>query len=912
MSEKFYWKKQRLAHRDKLLESIGRTVFNRDELPQSFGHLPRVFRLKEQLLDQLRDRKGRLRDVRNEAISQLEKLEQEAAVIEQEFEEKLLPFKQKRDRDMLRFQHAEDLAAQKEPRAGQNPEKAMEDLSCKVNALELRIQAGEKHRREKIEEIEKQARPLRERIARQNQMFSKALNEEEHLKMERLGQLIDLGYHYYSKRQEPETFESQYQALDKLIEELADYRTGKSLKEEAPEEEVRENFFWKGLLVAIAIAAVISLLFRTQYREGQMNFATVAAKFLPSDSDDRLYMDLNQVGLESWYDDMPALVSLPGGSFFSGMARKDILGFIISKEALGDNPVRFCGVKLRQSPARAAYRLGQLGWKRQANKSGFQVLTKGDLMWVLLSDREFMLIPRNALDQLESLSKENDNSIFRLEKRITAFEAHQTLLQDLNRLELTLNGEDYQLDLQAEQALPDALLRKKWLEAKLEQNPPGPQIHISFNEDGLRIAGTYDPDQMPFHKDGLKAFVIEQLNPVLQSRPVAKQPNTRQSITMPAPAAVMDLPHLTTHATQGVMLLQHREEGVVPIHQVALGKALTDICFLDETKTALVVDAGNMCIHQLKLVQGQLKLGDTIQLNAKAMNGVFSTGTMPFIPSKIFAAPNEDFALVLEGEGGHRGRRRLLLLDLKSFSPVALEELPFSVKRPLAAAWGPNGHDVFVGTEVFPRVKGGATRVLGYHREGYILALSNVIRANPNEGRGGVFDLLYRSAQSDMFLRHGPSQTLIRYAFSEGAWQMDERVVLEQEPKIPTEGQAMPGNSMEPSRNFLGALLLDRRSQIPAGDSYKLFAVDLDPLQFRVVHTLPLAGKPYSLMRIPLHDRYVVTLPGENGIETVDFIPETGELQEVGEAKLEAFSPHAIASDAFGEFLLVTGFLKDR
>jgi len=899
LSEQFYRKKQLLKLRDQLLEDIGRAVYKSGSLPEAFKDLPKAIRMKDKFLDHVRDRKKVLRHARTDVMLALEGLDRESGKLESEIDEKLSPFFKERDQLYLRLDHAKDRFGSS-GRRNQNYAQEIEDLSCRIGALDLRIEAGEKHRRTMATDIENRARPLRERLKKLNQNLGQALREEEQLKSHLHKRLRDLGFHYLDTNREPEKFAPNYEELSRVISELADYR--KSVPNRIPERVTRrEGAFWKWMLLAFGLALMVMILFRTQYQQGEISFGDAAANFLQRNDDYRFFVDLNRPGLQSWRAAVPELESLPGGTVFSGIARQDILAFVEVREQFGEGEFALCGIKLRKTPARFAYRLAQQGWRREATKLGYEALGRGNLIWLVLTDREFLLLPRAALASFNVRPESADGPIFRIEKKITPFEKHLTLLQGFDLMMLEVDRSKYRLTLSATQSLHDVAMRRDWLKNQVKKGVT--ESDIAILEDSLVMKGTYDPLEKPFVKDELKAFVENKITGYLGQPKVGNAPAGRPA---EVEASFTELASFLQPQRQGIAVYRHDQGSLDLTQTLPLGLSLSDLVWLNNSNAVLAVDMGSRSLFKLRLSQSRLQVESQLWLNSPEVTALLGERRPPFVPGRLFKTPDEDVGVLLEGILPKDRRPRMLLLDLRTLHPVAVEDLPSHVKRPLVAQWDESGHDLYIGVEPYSRSRVGVTRVLGFRREGHVLALSRVIRSKPDPVNGGVVGLLNRNMTQDLILHQMPGQLVTRYQFERGMWVEQETIELEPEPGHFDEHE-LKGPSMVMSRTGNWALVLSGNTVEGDAAQQGIHLLDLTTSPLSSVMKLPLDGAPSSILRMPLSDRYWVCMPNEKVLAPVVLKDRQLAVETDKVLNMQTLHPTIMVSDQWGEFLLVAG-----
>ena len=902
MTEQFYRKKKLLKLRDQLLEDIGREVYRSGELPPEFEDLPKAIELKDKFLDHVRDRKTVLREARQKVMLALEALDREGGQLESELDEKLNPFFKSRNELLLRLDYAKD-RVDSGGRRQQKYEKEIEDLTCRIEALDLRIKAGEKHRKTVSGDIEGRARPLRERLKKLNLNLGQALREEEQLKMQLHRRLRDLGIYYLEGELESEKFGKNYEELHRVIAELADYR--KKVPNQISERVAkREGSFWKWMMLAFSAAFLVMVLFRTQYQQGEISFGDAAANFLQNPGDYRFFVDLNRPGLQSWRTAVPPLETLPGGSVFSGIARQDILAYVEVREQFGEGALALCGIKLRKTPARFAYRLVQQGWRREATKLGYEALGQGDLVWLVLTDREFLLLPKEALASFNIRPEETTGDIFRIEKKIVPFQNHLTLLQGLDQMVLEVDRNKYRMALYATQPLHDVDMRRQWLKNQVKKGVT--ESDIAFLEDSLVLKGAYDPLKEPFVKDELKAFVEHKISQYLGQAKIADGPAGRPSEVA---ASFTELAAFLQPQRQGIAVYRHDQGNLDLTQTLPLGLTITDMVWLNKSNAVLAVDSGSRSLFKLELFQGRLQVASQLWFGSPEAMSILGDRRPPFVPGHIYKTDQEDVAVLLEGTVPSDRRPRLVLLDLRTLQPVAVEEMPSHVKLPLVADWDETGHDLHVGVEANPRGRIGMTRVLGFRREGHVLALSRVIRAKPDAQNNSVsvVGLLSRNLNQDLLLHQVPGQLLTRYSFESGMWTEQEAIRLEQESVGTPPPSQHKGPSMVISRTGNWALVLAGSVSQGSANPPAMHLVDLTTSPLSSVMKVPLEGEPSSILRMPLSDRYWVCLPDKK-ILAPFVLKDRQVVLEAGKVlTMQTLHPTIMVADQWGEFLLVAG-----
>lgn len=905
VSEQFYFKKKLLAQRDKYLEDIGRAVFQSEHLPEKFADLPREFLLKDTLREQLLGRKSVLRDARHEVMHELEKLEGQTRAIDANSLEKVGPARQERDRLKLRLDFAKD-QSRKVVRGQQDLVKQIEELSCRIHALDMRIRAGNQHYQDQVEEVESRVRPLRERLGRLDQNIRQTQMEEEQLQSQVHLRFRELGYSYYENRKDPVKFEATYLKLDRLIDDLADHRKT-AIELEVPETPKQESNYWKWMLAALMMGILVMVLFRTQYQRSHIDLGQVAHRMSISDDDYRFYADLTQAGMESWYGEIPELTSLPGGSIFSGMTHQDLLAFTVSRAEFGEGKLRFCGLKLRKTPARFTYRLVQQGWQRQATKLGYEALRKDGYVWIILTDREYMLVDEADLPLLEIYPEKPDSFVLRLEQELTPFDKYLALLQGLDRLELTLEQKRFALVLKPSEPLADLELRRLWLSSLQQQAGANQTTVMAFTEKGLEFSGPYDPLKAPVQRGKLKPFIYQQLS-WIENDPSALANGGEKAELNPSKKnqgfSFFDLASNLQLRRQGILVFRQGEPEFEQAQSMLFGLDLVDLVALPTKDEFLAVDAGTRSVLKLGFQKNLLQITSQFWFGEEEVSASLGSNFDDFIPGKLFVSPQSDFGILLEGKMPAHGRPRIVLMDLINLKPVAVEELSTS-RMPSVAAWSDEGHSLFVGT-MGQTGRAGFSRVYGYRREGHVLALSRIIRVEGKGGRAHVGGLLVPSNGQDLFVHNLPPREIVRYQLNANAWQPTETVQLS-EPRSGEAPVGVLGATITKSRNGQYALVMESASNPGKDKDNSVFLIDLVSPQASASQRLELPGKPLSLWRMPLSDNFWISLPEEGLLFSLRIDTATEKLVAENLLKIKSMKPKYLTSSKWGDYLLVAG-----
>lgn len=904
MSEQFYWKKQLLVQRDQLLENIGRSVFKANQLPPNFADLPKAFHLNDTLLEQIYERKKTLREARTLVMNDLDVLDQESAAIEAELDEKVGPFAHDLDKLKLNLAYAED-RQHKGMRLPADHATQIEDLSCKIQALELRVNAGSKHYRDKLEEVEHRAKPLRTRLQRLNRNIEKTFREEQQLEYQVQRRFRELGYSFFENRRDPATFEETYLQLDQLITQLADYRHPPAQAEEKHTPK-QESPFWKWVLAAFLLGFLVMVLFRTQYQRSHVDFGQVAKNFHPQEDDYRFFVDLTRQGLGSWHQEIPNLESLPGGSVFRGIGSQDVLSFLISKQQFGQGELRFCGLQLRKTPARFGYRLVQQGWRRYATELGYEALSKGSLVWLILTHREYLLLEKDHLEQLQIFLDNPESLAFLLEQKLPPFERYQNLLQGLDHLQLSLKQNHFTLSLEPSERIGDADLRRQWLAQFTSQLTQPLPVDMTFSQRGLVFEGVFDPQASPFQQGNMQAFIYQQLDGLLAAQP--KKPKNKPNEVVNA-QAVEASPN--DAVVQGLKVYRPTSNGLNPISSMMVGGDVSDLISLPKRDQVLVLDAVSRKLMLLNLKQGTLGSQQITDLDSAPMNRVLGQDLGGFTPGKLFPTPDEDFAIMLEGRLPKNGRARMILFDLNTLEPVAAEEMPDSNRLPSSATWSSDGHDLFVGianhVESPDRIQ-----VLGFRREGHVLALSRIIRSEAETTRTFIGGLAMPDHTPDLFFHDLMNQTVMRYKFRVDSSLRTETVKLTDvlTTKSAKSAQALRvAQTMVLSRNGNHAVVVEGRRIRDNQQEFGVYLVDLIAPQASATSRISLPARPAALSRMPLSNTFWTTLPQTGQLVEIRLLPQKQTLAQQRAVSTPGLAPTLITSDKWGQYLVVGGIV---
>lgn len=904
---RFYKKKQLLAQRDKLLEEIGQTLFERKELPAEFQSLAQEFHNMDILLGQLRDRYRSLREDRDRVHLDYSELLNEQARIEDELSRELKPHRRDFDEISLKLQYQKDEIRRGSKRSRKQGE--LERLEHRLKEINDHIKEIEEERKEVQEDLRNKIEPLAARLKKWNVGIRKIQEEEEHLSSNRKSRLRDLGYCHYTGKPDDPNFAAKYGRLDLLRMELAD--TTKSIKHiepEMPKKQERGNWGWLFLFSLVAIWT--GYRYRTQFSQEDVPLLDIASAFLSEEPQYRLFANMTRVNNARLKVEIPDLEMLPGGMVFKGISAADINAILVARQGAARERLQFFGMKLRRAPTRFSLRLRQRGWTHLPSNLKWRALTDGQWVWLILNDHAYFLLRREALAGFEALTIPNPPEIL-FKDKIEAFGNNRPLLQGLNLLELTLDEKRFQIEIRSLEPLPDWDDRVALLEA-LTQDRPANQIQFQLQNGKLLLAGpreSFTPTNI--QNQTLREFVMREIGLLVKrnSLPIVgrRRPSATEMI-----AGKMAIP-LPANPRQRLMMYEHQRGALRLVDDLSIGIDLCGMAFQRDDESLLVADQAGHALYKLRIVDSRL-VTERYRLfagAAKVPGDDLYREDRAFSPAFISVAPGEPFAVVLEREPASPGSPKLLLLRTSTLEVVGEKELPRGADFASGAAWDAAGQTLFVGCSSKEERLDNAPGVVIYHRNGHQLLFTHYIDlpVSPS-GRLEISGLAVESVRRELYFLRFPGAAFTRYTLERFPAGEIGTIYLRDshQPRGLTTNET-PFSALALNRTNTFALVALASGLETTGRSL-LHLVDLSGTKSTLIDTLDIEMVPSAMLRIPLSDRFWVAGKRARGIAQVKIGDNLLSLED--RFYFDDFEPAYLACDPWGRYLFIAGKNRDQ
>lgn len=906
---RFYKKKRMLARRDDLLEEIGEVVYESGDLPPRFADLHREFRGLDALLRQLWDRKLALQRDFDRLEEDYSIQQKELAKLESAHLKEIKPHRKARDELALKRRHHKDRMV-RAPRPRQKP--VLEDLERRYRNLEQTVDMLEKDHRRKIAAFQAELEPLEQRREKLNRGIRNVEEERIRLKTSRQRRLRDLGHYYFEKRIDEANFGVKYGQLKILKLELAHSRQEHVHEDFSPVRKPKENQ-WKWVWLVILAAVLTGYLFRTEFREEEVNLEALAMPFL-SDHDWRIFINLAEVDRLAVSPYLPNLQALPGGTAFRDFTTEDIVSLATS----GRQPQTptFLGVSLRRQPSRFANRLRELGWQHRRIPGEWLALSKDDWVWVMLNPRQYVLVHQREVPKLQ-----HDNVSVAADDLLLAgtwppFNSNKPVLAGADRFELRLKGVSATLAVSFSKEPVDWGLRKQLLRARRGRD--GLPFKIQVADKALVIQCPRDAFTPPtYNADDLQDLVESFMRQYLREGrlPIAadNQPDNTEIPTAANQMALKDTQAETSGAWPSFepfaedrssnyridAYLQDVEQ-IRRISSANFGEDITGMAFLGQYRSLLVADGGAGTLAMMPFRRQRLQGAHTVDLSGSERG--LGVEQSRFQPSFLSVDPKQRFA-VLAGNTSHAERPLLVLVDLASMRVVWREELPRTVFGIRSAVWSPDGERLYLGCAAKGRRNQTALALLDYQHANGILQLTSLVDLPvANMENQVVADIGLNQKTGHLYLWRVPQRQFVRIPID--AMGAGEYPTFEPLNHLIDDGMVVNSGRMVMTRHrdqlLLSLNVVDQSTQDRA-----LFAL-LDVNQaFQPMNTLSLAVSPEALYRVPLSNRYWATLSGKPHLVRLRIHNQAVQL-DLSPADLTVH-PQWVAMDPFGDFLFLAG-----
>ncbi len=898
---KFFRKKQLLAQRDDLLEEIGQAIFQSGRLPEQFQLLRQEFHSKDILLDQLRDRYRALKEERDRAQLDDTEMLAQLAKLDTAFERRLRAPRRDYREISLKLEHKKD--KQKRVRRIRK-DRAQREMEAQAAELKAVIDKVEDERRAQRRELTTRMKPIQERLTKLDGGIRKVQDEEDHLSLSRQKRLQDLGYHYYAKGLESDRFGSVYDQLNTLKKELADNR-----KEPAPElwdaPRKVERGNWRLIASLLLLALTIGYFFRTQFRQADLSFDGLVDGLPREPGDSLLYLNVRQVDPALAKAGVPAFTELPGGDVFREMTTANLVEALVIQENNGLGVVRFCGLKYDRAPARVGLRLRQNGWTFTSTATHWQAWTDRDKAWVwlALNDRSFVLLPSGDLQRFEAQTPVEANAWLRMDKRINSFNANEPLLHGLDQMRVSLGPDRFSLELAASAPLADFDTRTAYLE-RLIRRAPSPTLDFRLQNHRLEITGptaSFDPDSLA--DEDLRAFIRRSIESLQDA---ARKSGSEDAIPLrPLPIQARREAMAPSGFQQRIVVFAvDRQQGLSTVDEISFNGVIRDMAYLDKRRELLVADELNQAIVGYQTIDRRLVRSRELRFDRPAeQGGPASRPADSFYPRFIAASPDERYAVALERRAN--GLSFLALIDLATFRPVWMEELPRRVAFGVSAAWSANGDTVFLGCAARKGRRSGSPAVLVYRRQEEVLTLTRLIDLDfGNASWHAIAGIEAAPSEPALYLRQEPQGRLVRLRLELDGAPQPESLRLHDSSSTATLGQ-FDGSGRDLALNRTGELAL---TFDPAGSRRgAIYLTDIKSTQLTLADSLDLGLSAAFGIRAPLSDRFWLASPRDRRLALVRI--EKNRLVLEDAVQLDRLEPRQLAVGQWGALLFMSATL---
>ncbi len=878
--KKFYHKKQLLVKRDELLEDIGRQIFKEGNLPERFNLMGKEFHSTDILIRQLEDRLRALTDewerVHNEDLELLSC----KSKLERRFEKMLNGPKQDLNALHLKIEYQKDQMRSKLRLKKDSVEESLPLLESKASSLSEQICGMEKDLKEQISQLRAQWEPLQDRLQMLDKGILKVQKEMDQLKSSHSKRLRNLAWHYFDHKLEKETYGEQYRTLADLKAQMADNTREVRYDGSEFEKVEKDHVKWRGFLAMVLAAVFIGYYFRTQFQEQQDSLAAICTNFIPEQGDFRIFANLNAIDGRKIRNLIPDFAELPSGEMvFQGMEKGEIQHFLLGRD-VGEN-LLFCGLKLARPPARFEMKLTQNGWQYLPT-SNWKALTDGeDWVWLILNEREFFLFPRTYLAAFEKLDLLSLKNLLNLRLKINPFDNNSPILQGFDKLNMTLGGESFRMEIYSDRELPQMTNRTQRLEL-LTKNTKLEGLKFQMESGRLHISGPktlFTPDS--YTADGLKDFVDRKINQLEEGHKWYPSKQKTSDIAQVFSANPTD---------QRLMVLGVEDSQLRLLSEIRVGASIRDLAYLNKTQVLLAIDENDS-----ELLHLQVKGPEILLDHRMTFRDIVGED---FKPELMAQTPDEKHLAIL-GSDSPKQPPKLVFVDLQNLSITQTETLPKEIREGLSLCWSQDGKALYVGVASKKGRGNYSLAVVVYHKEDAVLRPFRFIDL-PHEGTGvHVSSLAWRRDEGALYLYQSPHQKIVRYG-------------MESTPVIKSLHLGTGGSKdvftrqLHLNRTQDHALLVGSEPQLENKASF-LYLAKLEDGGPILADTADLGFTPFQAERIPLSDRFWITGPRDRTLARIRI--QNGKLKTELIQQLQ-WQPEYLALDKWGAFLFISG--KDK